>query len=1002
MILSMPKEVNCNIKELIEITNSIKLEAQSNENFIKEETSQYISTFFIKLEHILERDLKQNKIMFGDHSSFWRFLVESLSINRALQDGIFYVIKTNKQASDINKTRLFLRYILINHQLADTIQHCTIANKGCLMKYYNQDCPLMKSYNVAFLIDSLYSLNDINFILRNMECLDQFETLSKEYQYGSNKLIKSSNSLSLSSFQSSISPHGSNYMPELTDFPPLPEYIKNLFSPSKPFYEQKHFDKILLHKTYKGQEKTTIIENAEDVVSYCDQPTQYKSNTSNNSCDLEDLLFMIENFIENYLTQIQNIKNDSNILDSMEDPSIFVKLKRLMTKLSQLNSHLEFPSSNDKISLPNIKPQFPDKRNQIRKYHSADSISLIRYDGSELNFNDTKNYVIREKKYQYNSLGNPGSKDLEKSENKKRFRIKTSLNEHINHALDRLKTLDVFGKGTVSDNNIGDLLLRYLTMILQACHCFIESNANYNFREECDTLLDKIVILLTSQKDASGITTNPLKASTPTNDILVVDSISQQPYHLDIFDSSSNEEGRKSLFDELLELDENENILPNNNNSNHFNTLSDNKIGNETTGSRSPTDFFLDENSTSEKIERVRGLNHNLAFQENFMTKMEAEISELRLSRDTDDEQFLYELKNLTEHLTDTASECYELKSKNAELIKMLLESDKNNEIIKAKCNELEAKNYSIKRSLTKEAKSLEKDNRDLKRTLLKFIKEKDALWRLARDLENNNNNKPGNDTLHLDENKPFKNNSNNHSAKTSNSLYDLSSYYLSNYISPTKMYSSLTNNSARQNTIIVDENQMSNSKEQTSCANCGKDFGFIMKRPHKCHKCQSTFCHYCVNNWVPYSDNSRPDTLIRLCDNCYSANFIQGLSTANSSLTNSIHNKTNKENTKGLKTSKSSVRSISSSEDTNISSCITNASSLNCLINGMSTCDENMRCPKKGFDKNLVRKTENSDKIKIDENGVNEDDSDSEHLFNHNKAPRYFWINEPAPYLSN
>ncbi|XP_065322271.1 probable serine/threonine-protein kinase DDB_G0283337 isoform X3 [Gordionus sp. m RMFG-2023] len=921
MILSMPKEVNCNIKELIEITNSIKLEAQSNENFIKEETSQYISTFFIKLEHILERDLKQNKIMFGDHSSFWRFLVESLSINRALQDGIFYVIKTNKQASDINKTRLFLRYILINHQLADTIQHCTIANKGCLMKYYNQDCPLMKSYNVAFLIDSLYSLNDINFILRNMECLDQFETLSKEYQYGSNKLIKSSNSLSLSSFQSSISPHGSNYMPELTDFPPLPEYIKNLFSPSKPFYEQKHFDKILLHKTYKGQEKTTIIENAEDVVSYCDQPTQYKSNTSNNSCDLEDLLFMIENFIENYLTQIQNIKNDSNILDSMEDPSIFVKLKRLMTKLSQLNSHLEFPSSNDKISLPNIKPQFPDKRNQIRKYHSADSISLIRYDGSELNFNDTKNYVIREKKYQYNSLGNPGSKDLEKSENKKRFRIKTSLNEHINHALDRLKTLDVFGKGTVSDNNIGDLLLRYLTMILQACHCFIsESNANYNFREECDTLLDKIVILLTSQKDASGITTNPLKASTPTNDILVVDSISQQPYHLDIFDSSSNEEGRKSLFDELLELDENENILPNNNNSNHFNTLSDNKIGNETTGSRSPTDFFLDENSTSEKIERVRGLNHNLAFQENFMTKMEAEISELRLSRDTDDEQFLYE----------------------------------------------------------------------------------DALWRLARDLENNNNNKPGNDTLHLDENKPFKNNSNNHSAKTSNSLYDLSSYYLSNYISPTKMYSSLTNNSARQNTIIVDENQMSNSKEQTSCANCGKDFGFIMKRPHKCHKCQSTFCHYCVNNWVPYSDNSRPDTLIRLCDNCYSANFIQGLSTANSSLTNSIHNKTNKENTKGLKTSKSSVRSISSSEDTNISSCITNASSLNCLINGMSTCDENMRCPKKGFDKNLVRKTENSDKIKIDENGVNEDDSDSEHLFNHNKAPRYFWINEPAPYLSN
>jgi hypothetical protein len=194
------------------------------------------------------------------------------------------------------------------------------------------------------------------------------------------------------------------------------------------------------------------------------------------------------------------------------------------------------------------------------------------------------------------------------------------------------------------------------------------------------------------------------------------------------------------------------------------------------------------------QTESVKILRENYLQQEKLVVQLKSDLSNIKEKRQQEIEANTYELQRIKITMQLKEEENYLLNDQMQKLSKSLDDERKQNGLV---CKELNETRQSYK--ITNEKNNalisqLEMDNNEIKKRLVKLIKEKADLWQKADKLE-----------------------------------YE---------------------NMLKSNAMWIDDKSCEN------CMSCSSQFS-MMLRKHHCRVCLKIYCYYCCNNWIEYNKST-------------------------------------------------------------------------------------------------------------------------------------------------
>ncbi|XP_060118426.1 RUN and FYVE domain-containing protein 4 [Heteronotia binoei] len=121
--------------------------------------------FCAQLEFLLQYDMKEKKSLFGQRKDYWDFLCWVLTkLHSGAHAGVEYIASLDKLKTAMGKGRAFIRYCLVHHQLAETLQLCFLEPKVTSEWYYARS-PFLNQELWLDVLGSLYELDGIAFHL---------------------------------------------------------------------------------------------------------------------------------------------------------------------------------------------------------------------------------------------------------------------------------------------------------------------------------------------------------------------------------------------------------------------------------------------------------------------------------------------------------------------------------------------------------------------------------------------------------------------------------------------------------------------------------------------------------------------------------------------------------------------------------------------------------------------------------------------------------------------
>lgn len=195
----------------------------------------------------------------------------------------------------------------------------------------------------------------------------------------------------------------------------------------------------------------------------------------------------------------------------------------------------------------------------------------------------------------------------------------------------------------------------------------------------------------------------------------------------------------------------------------------------------------------------IQEMKKRLGDQEQMIGELERSVEELREDHVTEQTMFLKEVEKLQVALASRDEECSSLSD---ELKKLRIQADQDKEQSDHLKQQLE-ESSNIITSFEDQLKQLKMDSVDLKKKIVKLVREKDTLW------------------------------------KQNDSLQFLQR-------------------------LQATDKWMDND-EADGCLQCSTTFSFTLRK-HHCRLCGRIFCHNCSNNWLMTTASSRPTRVCNAC----------------------------------------------------------------------------------------------------------------------------------------
>lgn len=232
----------------------------------------------------------------------------------------------------------------------------------------------------------------------------------------------------------------------------------------------------------------------------------------------------------------------------------------------------------------------------------------------------------------------------------------------------------------------------------------------------------------------------------------------------------------------------------------------------------------------AKSIESLKEMSYE---QEKQIKHLKLELNEAIQERSTEVDAQLTESQRNKITLQLKEEEIYLLNDQIQKLTKLLDVEREQNQVLTNELNDLKMFYKNLNEKNTSYIQQLEADNVEIKKRLVKLIKEKAELWQKADNLE-----------------------------------YE---------------------NLLKTNSMWLDDSNVSN------CMSCNSQFGLLLRK-HHCRICLKIYCYYCCNNWIEYNNN-KLRVCKKCCATRDNVNRIKGMLTDDKSISTPEMSETNDEN---------------------------------------------------------------------------------------------------------
>ncbi|XP_059801249.1 FYVE and coiled-coil domain-containing protein 1 isoform X2 [Hypanus sabinus] len=151
------------IRDLKDAISELSREHKENGDAITDDSTN-LHKCCLKLEYLLQFDLKEKTSFLGNKRDYWDFFCSCLAKEKGANDGIRFVKSIPELKTSLGKGRAFIRYSLVHQRLADTFQQCLMNAKATSDWYYARS-PLLNSHLGSDIVTHLYELNEVQFDL---------------------------------------------------------------------------------------------------------------------------------------------------------------------------------------------------------------------------------------------------------------------------------------------------------------------------------------------------------------------------------------------------------------------------------------------------------------------------------------------------------------------------------------------------------------------------------------------------------------------------------------------------------------------------------------------------------------------------------------------------------------------------------------------------------------------------------------------------------------------
>uniref|UniRef100_UPI00398E8F10 FYVE and coiled-coil domain-containing protein 1-like n=1 Tax=Pristiophorus japonicus TaxID=55135 RepID=UPI00398E8F10 len=117
-----------------------------------------------QLEYLLQYDQKEKKTIFGSRKDYWDYFCMCLNSHKCGTDRLKFINYIPRLSTSMGKGRTFIRYCLVQQQLADSLQLCFL-NQQLASDWYYARNPFLSETLRSDITEHLYSLNEITFDL---------------------------------------------------------------------------------------------------------------------------------------------------------------------------------------------------------------------------------------------------------------------------------------------------------------------------------------------------------------------------------------------------------------------------------------------------------------------------------------------------------------------------------------------------------------------------------------------------------------------------------------------------------------------------------------------------------------------------------------------------------------------------------------------------------------------------------------------------------------------
>ncbi|XP_078083885.1 uncharacterized protein LOC144503442 [Mustelus asterias] len=151
------------IKDLQDSIQELCKEQERNQLPITD-VSPVLYKLCMKLEYLLQYDQKERKTIFGSQKDYWDYICVVLNNHKCGTNALKFINNTIRLKTSVGKGRAFIRYCLVQQQLADSLQLCFL-NQDLASDWYYARNPFLSERLRSDITEQLYSLNGIHFDL---------------------------------------------------------------------------------------------------------------------------------------------------------------------------------------------------------------------------------------------------------------------------------------------------------------------------------------------------------------------------------------------------------------------------------------------------------------------------------------------------------------------------------------------------------------------------------------------------------------------------------------------------------------------------------------------------------------------------------------------------------------------------------------------------------------------------------------------------------------------